>query len=103
MLALNFSVIDGVRRESGARIQLAPIRQVEDDDFDDEDFDPDNGLKSKENRRRAYIYNQLRKMENTMTEYTNLSRAKVRQIIDREDPIPVEQECRWTYIPVDER
>ena len=39
-----------VRAESGARVQLAEVRRVEDDEFDEEDLVPDTKSKNQENR-----------------------------------------------------
>ena len=43
-------ILFSVRAESGARVQLAEVRRVEDDEFDEEDLVPDTKSKNQENR-----------------------------------------------------
>jgi len=106
MLALQFTTIDGVRAESGARVQLAEVRRVEDDEFDEEDLVPDTKSKNQENRHRAYIHSHLLEFENSITQFKKYSRAQIKQILNRRGSIKAispEAEGRWTYIPPAER
>ena len=47
-------IIFSVRAESGDRVQLAQVRRVEDDEFDEEDLVPDTKSKNQENRNRSH-------------------------------------------------